>query len=114
MYISTNFLAANMVGSIQDIKDKLNNLTNHLDMSLLTSFRILTEVLSVLSAFSNDWNKEWVLHLQTLGDTEFPQINAAPQISTAHLGIHTEITTSLLLSTVTLNAVLIRIVTIFY
>ena len=47
-------------------------------------------------------------------NTVFPLINAGSQISAASLGIHIGISASLLISVAPVNAVLIRIVTIFY
>ena len=43
----------------------------------------------------------------------FPLINAWPQISAAPLGIHFEISASLLINAALLNTALVRIVTIF-
>ena len=46
--------------------------------------------------------------------TVFPLISTGPQISTAPFGIHTEISTSLLISVTPLNTTLIRIITKFF
>ena len=54
------------------------------------------------------------MNLQNFPYTVFPLISAGPQISATTLGIYIEISTSLLISATPVNAVLIRVVTIFY